>query len=59
MYTFELGSVERVRHTVKELPEPLDDNRGIIVGTGEAFGPETPAECLHELAGAVREFGLK
>lgn len=59
VYTFELGSPDRVRQAVKEFLDPLDDNCGIIVGTGEAFGPETPAECLRELTRSVIEFGQR
>ena len=55
VYTFELGTPRRVRQAVEELFEQVRDNRGIIIGTAEAFGPETPVECLRELAAAVRE----
>ena len=57
VYTFEFGTPQRVEQAVKRLFEQAEDNRGIIVGTAEAFGPETPVECLHALAESVRRYG--
>jgi hypothetical protein len=55
IYTFERGSAAAVRRAVEELHVQAPDGRGLIVGTAEAFGPETPAECLHALSKAVRD----
>lgn len=56
IYTFELGTPERVREAVTELLESARDGRGVVIATGEAFGPQTPSECLRELVRAVRDF---
>jgi len=56
IYTFERGTPAEVRAAVEELLAPVSDVRGVIVATGEAFGPETSEACLHELASAVRSF---
>ena len=56
VYTFERGTPETVREEVKRLLAASGDGRGVIIGTAEAFGPDTPAESLHALAGAVHEF---
>lgn len=56
VYTFERGTPGKVRAAVTELLDQVGDGRGVVVGTGEAFGPETPAECLHELTRGVREY---
>ena len=57
VYAFELGTPEKIHQAVKEMFEQVEDNRGIVVSTAEAFGPETPTECLHELTAAVRQYG--
>ena len=54
IYTFELGTPERVREAVAALGEGAGDGRGVVIATGEAFGPETPSECMRELVRAVR-----
>ena len=56
--TFELGSAQTVRAAVTELLEQLGDGRGIVLNTAEAFGPETPLECLQEWIKTVREWRL-
>lgn len=55
IYTFERGNADTVRRGVEELHAQAPDGRGLIVGTAEAFGPETPPECLHALSQAVRK----
>lgn len=55
VYAFELGTPEKVRSTVRELLGQIGDGRGVVISAGEAFGPETPAECLRELTRVVRE----
>jgi len=55
IYTFELGNPKRVRTAVEALLGEIGDGRGIVLSTGEAFGPETPPECLHECARAVQQ----
>ena len=57
VYTFELGTPQRVHQAVKALLEKTPDNRGIIIGTAEAFGPETSTDSLHALTEAVRRYG--
>ena len=57
VYTFERGSAATVRAAVEELLDEAGDAPGLIVGTAEAFGPETPAECLQSLAECVRGHG--
>jgi len=57
VYTFELGTSQRVRQAVKELFEQVQDNRGIIIGTAEAFGPETSTECLYALTESAQRYG--
>ena len=56
IYTFELGTPARVREAVIELLEGAGDGRGVVVATGEAFGPETSEACLRELAATARAF---
>lgn len=55
VYTFERGTPDLVRAAVAELHKVCPDGRGLIVGTAEAFGPETPTENLHALTQVVRE----
>ena len=55
VYTFELGTPQRVRTAVGALLEQIGDGRGVVVGVAEAFGPETPTDCVRELATAVGE----
>ena len=59
IYTFERGTPETVRAAVQKMLRASGDGRGVIVGTAEAFGPETPAENLHALTQSVREFQMK
>lgn len=56
IYTFERGTPGTVRDETTALLEKAENCRGIIVGTAEAFGPETPEENLRELAKVVHEF---
>jgi len=56
IYTFERGTPQTVRAEVWKLLAAAGP-RGLVVGTAEAFGPETPDANLHALAQAVREFG--
>lgn len=56
IYTFELGTPEIVNKATNEYLNQIGDGTGIIICTGEAFGPETPAECLHELVRTVRKW---
>ena len=55
VHTMERGTPEGVRAAVRQLLGSSGDRRGVIVGTAEAFGPDTPEENLHALAGAVRD----
>ncbi len=57
IYTFEFGSPQKVRAAVEKLLAEIGDGRGVIISTGEGFGPETPPELLHEWVQAVRRFG--
>jgi hypothetical protein len=56
IYTFERGNRDTVTEAVNELLNQIQGPTGIIVGTAEAFGPETPTECLQALADAVKSF---
>jgi len=55
IYTFEFGTPESVHNAVRHLLEHVNNRYGIIIGTAEAFGPETPVACLHALSHAVRK----
>jgi hypothetical protein len=55
IYTFERGNADTVRLAVEELHAQAPEGRGLIVGTAEAFGPQTSPECLHALSQAVRK----
>lgn len=55
IYTFEFGTPETVREAVADILDEMEDSRGIVLSTGEAFGPETPAGCLYEWVRAVKQ----
>ena len=57
-YTFDLGSPASVREAVRQAIADAGAGGGYILGTGEAIGPETPAESLRAAAQAAREFGV-
>jgi len=56
IYTFDLGSVERVRNDVRNLCEQIGDGRGVVLATGEAISPSTPKKLLTEAVNVARHY---
>ena len=55
-YTFELGSSEKVRQAATDYLDQIGDGKGVVIATAEAFGPETPEQCLYEWTRTVSEY---
>ncbi|MCX6992547.1 MAG: hypothetical protein NT011_05305 [Kiritimatiellaeota bacterium] len=54
IYVFERGNQQTIQQAVEALFTQAPDGRGLVVGTAEAFGPDTPEECLYALSRAVQ-----
>jgi len=54
IYTFERGNADTVQRAVEELHAQALNGRGLIVGTAEAFGPETSLNAFMPYPQAVR-----